>query len=326
LEVPLLAQDAQTLTPAAQARAYYRNVSIMLTVLAVPVWHFSGGQAIRLLLIGILSAAALEFFVPLLFRMKRVSFDFHSLFTGAAIAMMLPATAPLYLAVAGSAFAVLIAKLPLGGTVKAPFVPAAAGFAFLCVCFPQAVFRYPAVPIRGDEWQQGTSLAFLLQSDRSVLLNQSEVLKIIIGEIAGPLGATCTFVILGCALAALMFRPRMVSGQLGYLLSCAALAFLFPRGQNGRLISIFLELSAGMLVFVAVFLLPDLVTMPKTYGMQFFYGLFAGTLCMLFRYFGLYEEGACFALLAANAGWPLLESLLRRVPKRSGKRRGVVRP
>lgn len=66
-----------------------------------------------------------------------------------------------------------------------------------------------------------------------------------------------------------------------------------------------MEISAGMLVFTALFLLPNPATLPKTHLQRLLYGMAAGGICMLLRYFGAYEEGACFAVLLMNAVWPM---------------------
>ena len=50
----------------------------------------------------------------------------------------------------------------------------------------------------------------------------------------------------------------------------------------------------------------DPVTAPRTPVARCVYGAFCGALVMLFRHFGAYEQGACFAVLAANAVAPLL--------------------
>ena len=46
----------------------------------------------------------------------------------------------------------------------------------------------------------------------------------------------------------------------------------------------------------------------------------AGAVCMLLRYFGAYEEGACFAVLLMNATWPMVDGLLqgRKEKQRKG--------
>ena len=55
----------------------------------------------------------------------------------------------------------------------------------------------------------------------------------------------------------------------------------------------------------AVFLVPEPVTLPRHPLSRAIYGLLLGFASMMFRYYGTYETGVCFALLAINSvsGW-----------------------
>ena len=124
----------------------YMSYLLMLAAPAIVAWYYYGAFAFRAILTGVVSAAAVEA-VALLIMKRNLSLlsDMHAVFTGLAVAMLLPATAPVWLIASGAVFAVLVAKIPFGPAHKAPFVPAAAGIAFLTVCFPDEVFKYPAI-------------------------------------------------------------------------------------------------------------------------------------------------------------------------------------
>ena len=311
------------------ARQHSIDLLIMLAVTAVMVWFFYGQRALILVGVGALSATACELLARPLFRSLRGPFDFHSPVVGICIAMLLPSTAPYRLVCIGCAFAVLAVKLPLGGTMHTPFVPAAAGFAFLCLCFPQEVFRFPewkaalSDAAGTADWGSGTSLALMLQHGRTYPMGVTAVLAFLIGDVPnvpGPIGSSSPLV-LAVVIVLLMIRsPRAVFGPLGFLLSAAAFAFLFPRVSAGRMYSVLLELCAGSLIFAAVFFIPDLATSPEHWLMRLLYGAFAGILAMCLRRFGVFEEGVCFAVLGANAAWPLLGDGLRKAAAPLSKR------
>ena len=88
-----------------------------------------------------------------------------------------------------------------------------------------------------------------------------------------------------------------------------------------RLQTLKYELCTGGVLFGAVFLINDPVTLPKSGASRVVYGLALGVMTMLFRYYGSYETGVCFALLALGAvsGW------LDRAVQRAVYRKGVVR-
>jgi electron transport complex protein RnfD len=94
---------------------------------------------------------------------------------------------------------------------------------------------------------------------------------------------------------------------LPYLATCAFMAILFPRISGTMANSVLIELCSGYLLFCGVFLLNDPVTAPRHWLARVFYGIFAGLLVMLLRYYGRFEEGACFAVLLVNTFAPTLD-------------------
>jgi len=307
-----------------EPRNFYGGMLIMLAGPAFMACYFYGFQALLLLAVSVLSAVLSEAFCSLILRRKDSGLaDLNAVFTGAVIALMLPANAPLFLAATGSIFAVLAAKLPFGGAKTAPFMPAAAGFAFLCVCWPGKVFHYPAVTAQFGAAAPfaGESLASLLHNGNSLSLNFINVFDILAGNVPGPMGAGCILVILASSCYLLFTRPKTLLAPLGYAAGCAVSALLFPRVSTGHFSSMFLELCSGTLVFTALFLLPDPAVSPQGGNLRRAgYGVLSGVLCMVMRHFGAYEEGACFALLLSNAVWPFIENRLGGKRSAAGKK------
>ncbi len=298
-----------------QTQRFYADALFMLAAPAVMAWYFYGAGVFRLMAAGVLGAVVCEAAGGLIKKTGKPSLaDLNAVFTGAVIAMMLPANAPAVLAAAGGAFAVAVAKLPFGSTRNSPFIPAAAGFAFLCVCWPQAVFSYPALPEAGRALgaasPAGVSVAAMLKENISLRLNDLSRFDLLIGNIPGPMGTGSILILASAAVYFLFRRPLSLLNTLGFIGGCAAMALLFPRVLTGRAASLTMELCSGSLVFAAVFLVTDLSVSPKKAVHRFLFGLTAGVLCMLTRYFGAYEEGVCFALMLAGAVWPFVEDAL----------------
>ena len=111
-------------------------------------------------------------------------------------------------------------------------------------------------------------------------------------------------------------RAQILSLLGGSLLTCALIAFLFPR-QAGlaesdvlvnalpRLQCVRDELLTGAMLFSAVFLLNEPYTCAHHHLGRILYGVLVGAITMGFRYYGVYETGVCFALLTVNSisGW-----------------------
>ena len=103
------------------------------------------------------------------------------------------------------------------------------------------------------------------------------------------IGATVSFLVT-CGLIAFFF-PRQVG-----LADSTLFSSLLPRLQGARD-----ELHTGAMLFCAVFLLNEPYTRAHHRLGRILYGVLVGVVSMGFRYYGVYETGVCFALLAVNS-------------------------
>ena len=235
---------------------------------------------------------------------KRVNLrDLSALVTGLMIPLFLSASIPLYVVVTADIFAIAVAKHPFGGTGYNVFNPAAAGLAFVLICFPVLVTQFP-VPL---EPLPLFPTAELLQTTSSAhALNLGGVpaqppLQMLFGYSAGPMGATNSLVLLAC-LIYLLFR-RVVRWEIPtfFFLSLSIVGFFFPRIPTGGGLSVFYELTSGTVLLGGICMLGDPVTSPKRDWARMAYAFLAGIVVMLFRQFGRLEEGFVFAVLLMNS-------------------------
>lgn len=288
----------------------------------VALWYY-GTRVLSVLAVSILTALICDFAACALlgkgFRIK----DFSNIFIGAVIAMMMPAGIPLYIPAAAAAFAVLAVKIPFGGALHAPFVPAAAGFAFVSVCFKEQIFSY-SVNSAG-KFLGSNSLGSLLTNGNSVHLNAANTFDILIGNVAGPMGTGCIILLIGCCAYLFVRRRRALLATAGFIGACAIYAALFPRINASLLTGIILELSAGSLMFAAVFIVTDHATLPQNSFNRVIYGAVCGIFCMAMRAFGTYEETVCFAVLLANGLRPVLDSAFDALSKKASFRKEAAK-
>ncbi|MBQ3136663.1 MAG: RnfABCDGE type electron transport complex subunit D [Clostridia bacterium] len=240
---------------------------------------------------------------------KNTLSDLSALTTGMIIALLLPVSAPFYVGISASAFAVLAAKLPFGDVRNAPFFPAAAGFCFAAMMFTDAVFTYPAsgseFAFFGSEgFVKGETVFDMLSKGNSLSLNVFGRISLLSGSYPGAIGTTSMLVLAGGFGYMAIRHPKRLFTSAGYLLSAAVFAFLFPRVNSGRMSSVIIELCAGGLIFVSLLLITDPVTSPRKPVRAFLYGLTGGAVCMLLRYFSKTPDAACFSILITNALWP----------------------
>jgi len=292
-----------------QVRAYMTDMLVMLSAtMIIAVFHY-GFRCLLMVATSIIAAVLCESCVDLAKKRtpQRIG-DLSAVFTGAAIALMLPASAPMWLAPIGSIFAIAVAKLPFGNAKTSLFVPAAAGFAFLSLSYRELVFTYPSVNfdmsgiVTGEEgFISGISVANMLSQKTSIGTGIINVIDLFIGRVAGPVGTSCIFVMFGLFLYMLIRRSSEWITSASFLAACSILAVIFPRVLTGRSISLVMELSSGMLFFAAIFFISDPVTSPKDQLSRVLYGFAGGLLTMIFRYFGAFEEGVCFVIIIMNA-------------------------
>ncbi len=293
-----------------------------LVMLAAPCFvaaWYHGAQFLSVAAVSIITALACDFGAKAILGKSFHLRDFSNIFIGIAIALMLPAGIPLYVPATAAAFAVLAVKIPFGGALHAPFVPAAAAFAFISVCFKDTVFDYGANSegkLFGAE-----SLGSMLMKGKSVHISAANVFDIIAGNVAGPMGTGCGILMLACCVYLFVRRRKALLATLGFVAACAVYAVAFPRINASAITSIVLELSAGSLMFAGVFLLTDHATLPHSGINRVIYGAVCGILCMAMRGAGVFEETVCFAILLANGLRPVLDSAFKALPSVSFKRK-----
>ena len=293
-----------------KVRSYMIDMLIMLAAAAVVAVYTYGVRALWSIVLSVIAAVATEAIGYIAFMKQNPTkiADLSAIFTGVAVALALPSSAPFWLAPAGAAFAIAVAKLPFGDTTTAPFVPAAVGIGFVTLSYPTIVFKYPSLAIgkltasiNGTNFVEGTSLAQMLTQSRSIGTNILNVLDVFVGRIPGPMGASCLILMIGTFFYLVIRKQSGAITTFSFILTCAIFAFLFPRVLTGRLYSVLMELGAGLLFYCAVFFMSDPATNPSTNLGKVLYGVTGGILAMILRRVGAYEDSVIFVVLIMNA-------------------------
>ena len=235
------------------------------------------------------------------------------------ITLLMPATVDWYVLAAAILAGVLIGKEVFGGYGSYPFHPAAVGYAVAAVSWPEQVFRYPAPYANIPLWDASGVATSSTISDtlRSGGLINISALSLVLGEYAAPMGTGAAIVLVACGLFLWMQKDVRLSASLSFLITAGLIVFFFPRqlgltegtaftaGLVFRLRCVRDEMLTGAMLFSAVFLLNEPYTCAHHRLGRILYGVMVGAFTMGFRYFGVYETGVCFAILAVNSisGW-----------------------
>ena len=313
--------------PPLQDAGYHRDVFwLMIPLLAMAVYLY-GPRPAMLSAVAVVTANICDRIVAGLRGRHYDSRDMSSEAFAFVLTMLLPATVDYYVLISAVLAAVMIGKEAFGGYGSYPFHPTAVGFVVAAISWPEQVFQYPQpfaeLPLGSCSGVQLVSS--MTRTMKSGGLPTVSTLDLFLGSYPGAMGATAALVILACALLLLVQKRIPLRVPVCFIAASAAVAFFFPRLGGvplawpwqfamDRLAAVKYELLSGGTLFAAVFLLSEPVTLPKNKWSQMVYAVALGIMGMMFRYFGSYETGICFALLVLNSisGW-LDRAVLRAI-------------
>ncbi len=284
----------------------------MLMVLVAPMamsFYYYGLRAVLLVLYSVVTALVCELLASRIYKFEACFSDLSSMVTAITVAMCIPASSPWWVPILTTVFALAVVKFPFGNSRSLMFLPSAAGIAFLTVCNSAGMFAYPIIPTQSDKFAvlssenaaQGNSIAYMLSQGNSIGINIISYIDIAVGNVSGPMGATCAVAIFAGLLYLLIRRPKTAAMSFVYLGTCAVYAFLFPRITTGRGISVIMELCSGLVGFAALMFVTNETLAPKRTNARILYAALMGLMTMLLRTFGSFEDSTVFAVLIANS-------------------------
>lgn len=217
--------------------------------------------------------------------------------------MMLPVSIPLYVVVMTVAVATLVGKHVFGGKDVYPFSLAALSMCMAAVNWPTEVFRAvkPFTPVNFWTGAAQTAVSGATRIKNGGLPYIS-TLDLLLGNHAGAIGTSYIIIIVAVAVFLLVNRRITWHIPVTFVATCAAIAAVFPRIYGiSRVDSLKFEILSSAVIFYAVFMLNEPATTPKNPKAKIVFGVLCGILTMIFRYYGSFETGGCFALLLVNA-------------------------
>ena len=254
----------------------------LLPAVAVAVWQF-GLYPLAVIAVSMVSAAFFEWAYRKLMKKTNTVGDLSACVTGMLLALTLPSTAPLYLPVIGSLFAIVVVKQLYGGIGKNFLNPALAGRAFLLASYALVMGRY-AVPnaLSGavDGVTMATPLAELYDSH------------------AMPVYYSLKSLFVGIYLIV----RKVISWRIpvSFIGTVALLTLIFGGEGFSNVDWMLYNVLSGGLMLGAIFMATDYATSPVTLNGQLLFGVGCGALTVLIRYFGGFPEGVSYAILIMN--------------------------
>ncbi len=303
------------------------------------VWFF-GFKAAWLTILAVGTAIVTEAGIQKLRKVPVTISDGSAVITGILLAFNIPASAPFWLPIVGTFFAVAVGKMVFGGLGFNPMNPALLGRAFLLASWPATMTSSWTAPAGGTssglEGFTGATPLKVLKEAREIVLNPDlfpekydsavETLSRISstygdlfwGQVGGCIGETSVILLLIGAAFLIYKRIIDLSIPLGYMGTVFVISWIFG-GSKGLFTGdpIFHILSGG-LILGAFFMATDMVTTPVTKRGRLIFGIGCGLLTMVIRLVGGYPEGVSYSILLMNLTTPLLDKYTK--PKVFGKK------
>jgi electron transport complex protein RnfD len=309
--------------------------------IAVAVYYFGWGVLTNLV---VASASALLWESVALYLRKRpvITYlsDASALLTAILLGLALPPMAPWWLLVAGTFFAIVVAKQLYGGLGYNTLNPAMAGYAVLLISFPREMSSWitpVTLPAMDMGFVDTLALVFFSELPNSVSLDsltsatpldymRTEIGRgasfsdisssSVVGAFSGRGVEWINLAILSGGLW--LCYKKLISWHIPVtvLTSLGVLAGIFHIYSSDQYAGPLFHLFSGATMLCAFFIATDPVSAATTPLGKVFYGLGIGILIYIIRTWGGYPDAVAFAVLLMNFTAPLLDQYT--VPRNYG--------
>ncbi len=256
-----------------------------------------GMSAVAVLAVCVVSCVLSEYVFNLIIKEEQTVTDLSAVVTGLLLGLNLPSNVPLWQAAVGSVFAIIIVKCLFGGIGCNPVNPAITARVFMLIAFTS--MAKAAFPISVDSVSGATPLPEILAGNNPSLVN------LFLGNVGGAIGETSKLALLIGGIYLLV--RRVITWHIP--VSFIATVFVLSLALEGFdfYTALAWTLSGGLFIG-AFFMATDYVTSPSHSTGKIIFGVGAGIITVLIRFYGNYPEGVSFAILMMNILNPYIES------------------
>ena len=231
--------------------------------------------------------------------------DGSAVLTGLLLALNLTPTFPIWMAILGSIFAIIIVKQLFGGLGQNFMNPALGARAFMMASWAGFMTTWTAphakLPLFGNVTvTDAISTATPLASLKTGTLPDVSIVESLLGQTGGVIGETSALALIVGGLYLLWRKVITINIPAAYILTVAVITFLFPMGGQSHLQWMLYQVLDGGLMLGAIFMATDYVTSPVTPKGQIVFGVGCGLLTVFIRYFGGLPEGVSYSILIMN--------------------------
>lgn len=278
-----------------------RDVIIALIPATIAGTIIFGLSALLVVAVCVITCVLAEFIFNKIIKKEQTISDLSAVLTGLLLALNLPANTPLWQAVVGSLFAIIIVKCLFGGIGNNLVNPAITARVFMLIAFTN--LAKAAFPISLDTVSTATPLVELAEGQTLPIID------LFLGNIGGAIGETSALALTIGGIYLLVKRVITWHIPVSVIVTVFVLSFLMD-GFN-FIVALSWILSGGLFIG-AFFMATDYVTSPTTPLGKVIFGVGVGLITVLIRFYGNYPEGVSFAILMMNILNPYIDNLTQR--------------
>lgn len=302
-------------SPHVRSKVSTDKIMLLVVIALMPstlfgIYNF-GFRAAILIIATILSCVVSEFIFDLIVHKENTIKDFSAVVTGLLLALNLPAGLPIWEAILGGVFAIIIVKCLFGGLGQNFMNPALGARCFLLIAFAADMTNFNVTRNGVDVYSGATPLALI----RSEGLSSVNVKDMLYGFTAGTIGETSVIAILIGAIILILAGVIDLKIPGSYIVTFAIFMFIFG-AERFDINYVTAQLCGGGLMLGAFFMATDYVTSPITPRGKILFGICCGLLTGIFRCFGANAEGVSFSIILSNILVPIIEKIT--VPRAFG--------
>ena len=280
-----------------------RDVLIGLAPAMVAAVIIFGFRALLLTAVCAAACVIFEYATERVLGRENTISDLSAVVTGGILSFNLPVQLPLWMAVVGCFFAIVIVKQLFGGIGNNFANPAIAARIFLLLSFSQPMTSW--VSVENGHAVQGvygaTPLAQIAAGETDAL---PSLLEMFLGLRGGCMGETCALALIIGGIYLIWRKVITPTIPLSFIGGVLVLSLLFG-------VDPMYQLLGGGLMIGAFFMATDYTTSPITEKGKIIFGLGCALITMVIRVFGSYPEGVSYSILLMNIITPHINRMVR---------------
>jgi electron transport complex protein RnfD len=293
----------------------YHTLIALLPALLAGIYFF-GFPALKLALICMATAVACEAGMQSLMGRKLAVKNGSALLLGLLFALICTSELPWWVAVVGTAIAVILGREIYGGLGNNPFNAVLVGWAVVRVSFPDKMLTWimpePLFGLDPGGYIEYPPLE-VIKADGVEALIDLPWMDLFIGNVPGTIGTVSVVAILIGGIYLLARRIITWHIPVSFIASAWLFGLIFWLIDPETYANPTIYLLSGWVFIGAFFLATDKGTVPVTGPGMIIFGIGCGLITMIIRYWGGFIDGVAFAILLMNAATPLLDRVRPRV-------------